>query len=126
MIRGRSVALRPAAPADRGTVWSWAAAPDVAPHLFRHEPVPTFEAFSADAKRHYFDASDPRRGQSFLIRDGGEEVGQISSNDIDAQRGRTELDIWLAGEAACNRGVGPRPSRPWPITCAASSAWSSS
>jgi RimJ/RimL family protein N-acetyltransferase len=107
MIRGRSVALRPAAPADRRTVWSWAVAPDVAPNLFRHEPVPTFEAFSADTKRHYFDASDPRRGQSFLIRAHGEELGQISSNDIDARRGRTELDIWLAGEAACNRGVGP-------------------
>jgi RimJ/RimL family protein N-acetyltransferase len=107
VIRGHRVALRPAAPADRHTVWSWAVTPDVARHLYRHEPVPTFEDFCADMKRHYFDASDPRRGQCFLIRVHGEELGQISSNEIDERRGRTELDIWLAGEAACNRGVGP-------------------
>lgn len=107
MIRGRRVALRPATPTDRRSIWSWAVAPDVAPHLFRHEPVPTFEAFCADYKRHYFDGSDPRRGRSFLIRADGTELGQINSNEIDTQRGRTELDIWLAGEAACNRGLGP-------------------
>jgi diamine N-acetyltransferase len=106
VIRGRRVALRPATPEDRRTVWSWAVAPDVAPHLFRQEPVPSFEGFCADYKRHYFDASDPLRGQCFLIRADGEELGQINSNPIDTRRGRTELDIWLAGEPACNRGVG--------------------
>jgi RimJ/RimL family protein N-acetyltransferase len=107
VIRGRRVALRPATPDDRHTIWSWAVAPDVAPHLFTNEPAPTFETFCADYKRHYFDAGDLRRGRCFLIRADGKELGHINSNEIDTRRGRTELDIWLAGEAACNRGLGP-------------------
>jgi RimJ/RimL family protein N-acetyltransferase len=104
-IRGPRVALHPATPADRRTVWSWAAQGDFASLLYLEGPVPDYATFADDLRDHYFDGSAPLLGRCFLIRAEGREVGQITYNDID-DRGRTELDIWLAGEAECGRGVG--------------------
>lgn len=104
-IRGTRVALRPATPADRPKVWSWAAEGDLASLIYLDEPVPDYDTFADDLRDHYFDGSGPLFGRCFLIRANGREVGQVTYNDID-DRGRTELDIWLAGEAECGRGLG--------------------
>jgi RimJ/RimL family protein N-acetyltransferase len=104
-IRGPRVALRAATVEDRRRVWSWSAEGDVASLLHPDEDAPSYEAFCADYRAHYFDGSAPRQGRCFLIRAGGREVGQVSYNAVDAG-GRSELDIWLASEAECGRGAG--------------------
>lgn len=104
-IRGASVALHPATPEDRRTVWAWAADGDFTELLYPEGSVPDYDTFADDLRDHYFDGGDPLLGRCFLIRARGRVVGQITYNDID-DRGRTELDIWLAGEAECGHGVG--------------------
>lgn len=34
-------------------------------------------------------------------------IGQVTYNDIDQNKHRTELDIWMSCEANCGKGYGP-------------------
>jgi diamine N-acetyltransferase len=77
------------------------------PPDFPDHPVPTWEEFCEDYQSYYFDVSRPTRGKCFIIMAGDRPVGQINYNEIDRQKRRTELDIWMGREVDCGKGYGP-------------------
>jgi len=88
-------------------VWEWGEFSDIA--LFTRCPdgPHTFEQFCDGWKEHYFTDDSPDLGRGFIILAEGKSIGFVAYNDIDPQHRRTELDIWMSGEAHCNHGYGP-------------------
>lgn len=71
-----------------------------------HTPWLTFDAFCMDYAPHFFDGSDPLRGQSYIIEKDGVPVGHINHNDIHLDISATELDIWMYSQLYCGRSWG--------------------
>jgi diamine N-acetyltransferase len=105
-IRGDLVTLRPATLQDRRKIYEWLARSDVTPHMYRDDPVPTWEEFCNDYRPYFFDDSEPKRGRCFVIRVTEEDLGQVNYNEIDELNRCTEIDIWMRSEADCDRGLG--------------------
>lgn len=110
MNTGPTVSLRPAKPSDCRRIYEWLTQSDltpsmIGPPLFPDQPVPTWEEFQADYLPHYFDGSNPQRGQCFVICYGDEEVGQINSNLIQTDHS-VELDLWLKESSWLGKGIG--------------------
>jgi len=71
----------------------------------------SYESFCADYEQYYFDDSKPEGGRCFVIEVNGQAVGQVNYNEIDRDKNRTELDIWMFAERLCNHGYGTEALR---------------
>ena len=105
------VVLRPSALEDRQMIFEWLAHSDITssmigPPTFPDQPIPSWAEFLADYEDYYFDGSAPEQGRSFVIMVDGEPVGQINYGEIDGERRRTELDIWLKSGRHTGKGFG--------------------
>jgi RimJ/RimL family protein N-acetyltransferase len=111
LLKGNKVLLRAAEERDRRQVYAWLAHSDLTPSmmgppLFPDHPIPTWEAFCADYRPHYFDGSDPSRGRCFVIAVEDSDLGVVCYNTIDRSNGRTDVDIWLRADSDCGKGYG--------------------
>ncbi len=107
------IELRPANPSDRRRAYEWCCTSDSAasmfgPPTYPDNPAPTWEEFCRDWEGHFFDGSDPARGQLFVIVADGEDVGMIAQNEIVLVEGERicEIDLWLRSDADTGRGYG--------------------
>ena len=96
---------------DRRDIYQWLAHSDLSssmlgPPDYPDSPVPSWEAFLEDYQPYYFDGSRPDLGRCFVIQTGGEDVGQINYNEINAKDRSVELDIWLAAGRYTGKGYG--------------------
>jgi len=110
-IHGERVRLRPAVPADRRQIYEALARSELTDILLghpsqAHTPLLNYEQFCDDYKPYYFDDSHPELGRCFVIEVNGQATGQVNYNEIDTDRKRTELDIWMFAEQHCGRGYG--------------------
>lgn len=104
MQKGGMVTLRPAVQADRRRFYDWLRRFDGTP---AHDGLPDFEVFSGDEQDFFFDGSAPGLGRYFTIVDaGGKDVGCISYTCFHLKPGVAEIDLWLADESLCSRGLG--------------------
>jgi len=98
------VTLRPAVQADRRRFYDWLRRFDGTP---AHDGLPDFETFSGDEQDFFFDGSAPDLGRYFTIVDAdGKDVGCISYTCFHLKPGVAEIDLWLADESLCSRGLG--------------------
>jgi RimJ/RimL family protein N-acetyltransferase len=98
------VTLRTAVQADRRRFYDWLRRFDGTP---AHDGLPDFATFSGDEQDFFFDGSAPDLGRYFVIVDhGGRDVGCISYTCFHLRPGVAEIDLWLADESLCGRGLG--------------------
>ena len=112
LLQGNVVHLRPAVPDDKRMIYDALARSDLTDRLLGHPdedstPILTWQAFCDDYVSHYFDDSNPLGGRCFVIEVDGRAVGQVNYNQIDVDKKRVELDIWMLSEALCGHGYGP-------------------
>ena len=110
-IDGQRVRLRPATLEDRQQIYRALARSDLTDILLGHPsqnytPLLSYEAFCDDYVRYYFDDSNPEGGRCFVIEVDGQPAGQINYNNIERDRSRTELDMWMFSEQLCGHGYG--------------------
>jgi RimJ/RimL family protein N-acetyltransferase len=110
-IDGQRARLRPATLDDRLMIYRGLARSDVTDILLghpsqNHTPLLTYEAFCDDYKEYFFEDSNPESGRCFVIEVDGQMVGQVNYNDIERDKSRTELDIWMFEERHCSHGHG--------------------
>jgi RimJ/RimL family protein N-acetyltransferase len=132
MRKDGMVTLRPAVQADRRRFYDWLRRFDGTP---AHDGLPDFETFSGDEQDFFFDGSAQDKGRYFVIvatdappddaQDGarpsgqpaptdqsgrrgpvGRDVGCISYTCFHLRQGVAEIDLWLADESLCGRGLG--------------------
>ncbi len=109
-IDGPHVRLRPAMLNDRRRIYIALARSDLTDILLGHPsqgftPLLSYEAFCEDYKHHYFDDSHPEAGRCFVIEVDGRAVGQVNYNQIERDKARTELDIWMFAACHCGHGT---------------------
>jgi RimJ/RimL family protein N-acetyltransferase len=126
------VTLRPAVQTDRRRFYDWLRRFDGTP---AHDGLPDFATFSGDEQDFFFDGSAPDKGRYFVIvatdappddaqngarpsgqpatagppgrsGPGGRDVGCISYTCFHLKPGVAEIDLWLADESLCSRGLG--------------------
>lgn len=115
-IEGQQIRLRPAVLADRRQIYEALARSDLTDILLGHPsqtctPVLAYEAFCDDYRQHFFDDSDAEGGRCFVIEVAGRAIGQVNYNDIERDKNRTELDIWMFAEEFCGHGYGSEALR---------------
>ncbi len=111
-----AVALRPALPKDRVTVFRWLSASDataamMGPPDYPDSPVPTWEEFLADYSEPYFTPDGDGRGRLFVISVHGRDIGCISYGGLEDWRGIAEFDMWIGSSADWGHGWGPQALR---------------
>ena len=106
IIRGEQVALRPMTVAEIPLFYQWATQSDSAPLWYEDGRIPTYEEFTRDWKRYYFDGSEPEKGRCFIILAGNRPVGQVNYNEINRENNSVELDIIIAEDMDKDRGYG--------------------
>ena len=109
---GTVVRLRPAVLQDKRMIYNALARSDLTDRLLGHPdgnstPLLSWHAFCADYGEHYFDDSNPKAGRCFVIEVRGKPVGQVNYNQIDPDKKRVELDIWMFSKVLCGNGYGP-------------------
>ena len=112
LFQGNVVRLRPAVPEDKRIIYNALARSDLTDRLLGHPdedstPLLSWQAFCDDYVSHYFDDSNPHGGRCFVIEVDEKPVGQVNYNQIDVDKKRVELDIWMFSEALCGHGHGP-------------------
>ncbi|HCP31945.1 TPA: hypothetical protein DIT45_01640 [Candidatus Acetothermia bacterium] len=115
-IDGQRVRLHPATLEDRQQIYQALARSDLTDILLGHPsqdytPLLSYEAFCDDYKQYYFDDSNPEGGRCFVIEVDGQAIGQVNYNDIERDKNRTELDIWMFAEHHCGHGYGSEALR---------------
>jgi RimJ/RimL family protein N-acetyltransferase len=103
--------LKPATLQDKKSVYDWLADSNLTsemlgPPNYSDNPIPTWEEFNEDYLDHYFDGSQPLKGQCFILIHNGQQIGQINYNEIDTTTKSTEIDIWLADREYTGKGLG--------------------
>jgi RimJ/RimL family protein N-acetyltransferase len=111
MIPGKHITLRPARQDDRKQIYQWLAQSDVTAKMmglpdYPDNPVPDQDEFLADYTDQYFNDNEPYSGRSYIILHDGVPAGHINYNEFPRGTTTVELDIWLAGSAFCNKGIG--------------------
>lgn len=109
IILGEKVILRPMTVDEILIFYQWATQSDSAPFWYGElygTHVPTYEEFTRDWKRYYFDGSEPEKGRCFIILVGNKAIGQINYNEINRENNSVELDIIIAEDADKNKGYG--------------------
>lgn len=110
-LKNKLLALRPATLQDKKSVYNWLAHSNLTiemlgPPNFPDNPIPSWDEFNEDYLDHYFDGSQPLKGQCFILIYNGQQIGQINYNEIDPTTKSTEIDIWLADRAYTGKGLG--------------------
>jgi RimJ/RimL family protein N-acetyltransferase len=110
-LKSKLLKLRPATLQDKRNVYNWLAHSNLTremlgPPNFSDNPIPTWDEFNLDYLDHYFDGSQPLKGQCFILIYNGRQIGQINYNPIDSIRKSTEIDIWLADREHIGKGLG--------------------
>lgn len=103
--------LRPAILQDKKKIFNWLTNSNMTremmgPPEYPDSPVPSWTEFDMDYSDQYFDPSDPRAGQCYLIIHNDLEIGQINHNEIRHDLKCTELDIWMADRKYTGKGYG--------------------
>lgn len=106
-----SIKLRPANLHDKRKVFEWLTNSNLTkemmgPPNYPDSRIPTWDEFDNDYTDHYFDGSNPMKGQCFIIEVAGCNVGQINHNAIDCIKNTTDLDIWLSDKKHTGKGIG--------------------
>lgn len=110
-LKSKLLTLRPATLQDKRSVYNWLAHSNLTremlgPPNFSDNPVPAWEEFNEDYSDHYFDGSQPFKGQCFILIYNGQQIGQINYNEINTTTKSTEIDIWLADMEYTGKGLG--------------------
>lgn len=110
-LKNKLLTLRPATIQDKRSVYNWLAHSNLTsemlgPPNFPDNPIPTWDDFNEDYLDHYFDGSQPLKGQCFILIHNGQQIGQINYNAIDTNLNSTEIDIWLADREFIGKGLG--------------------
>lgn len=110
-LETKLITLKPATLLDKRTVYNWLAHSNLTsemlgPPNFPDIPIPNWDNFNDDYLDHYFDGSQPLKGQCFLIIHNAQQIGQINYNEIDTNSNSTEIDIWLADRKFTGKGLG--------------------
>lgn len=101
--------MRPMTVDEIPIFYQWVTQSDGAPFWYGEpygDPIPTYEKFTQDWTRYYFDGSKPEKGRCFIILVGNRAIGQINYNDINRENNSVELDIIIAEDADKNKGYG--------------------
>jgi RimJ/RimL family protein N-acetyltransferase len=111
IISCKIVTLRPETLKDRKPIFDWLTNSDITKNMmgppdFPDSPIPTWEQFVIDYKKHFLDSSKPLLGRCFVIEVNSEPVGQINHDKINQADHSTELDIWLKSSKYINKGYG--------------------
>jgi len=111
LLISERLTLKPATLQDKEKVYKWLAHSNLTSEMlgapnFPDAPIPTWEEFDEDYLDHYFDNSQPLKGQCYILIHNGEEIGQINHNEIDTDSKSTEFDIWLADRKFTGKGFG--------------------
>jgi len=109
ILKGEKIELEPMTKVDIPTFFKWATESDASAFWYGAlygTKIPTYEEFLADWKSYYFDGSEPEKGRSFFIKQGGKPIGQINYNDIDRKNNSVELDILIAEKQDKGKGFG--------------------
>lgn len=111
ILTTKLLTLRPATLQDKRNVYSWLAHSNLTremlgPPTYPDNPIPTWDQFNKDYLNHYFDGSQPFKGQCFIVMYNGIEIGQINYNEIDTNSNSTEIDIWLADREYTGKELG--------------------
>ena len=88
------------------TFFKWATQSDSTPYWYDDGRIPTYEEFTRDRKRYYFDGSEPEKGRCFMILVDNRAVGQINYNNITRENNSVELDIIIAADEDKSKGYG--------------------
>lgn len=91
------------------TFFKWATQSDSTPFWYGElygDSIPTYEEFTQDWKRHFFDGSKPEDGRCFIILVGDKAIGQINYNKINRKNNSVELDIIIAEDIDKSKGYG--------------------
>ena len=105
-IRGEKVVLRPMTVEEIPIFYEWATDSDSTPFWYDDGVIPSYEQFTQDWGRHYFDGSDPHRGRCFTILIGNRAIGEINYNEINRNKDSVELDIIITNDTDKNKGYG--------------------
>ncbi len=111
LLIGDRVRLRPATIQDRKNIFQWLTNSNLTkemmgPPNFPDSNIPTWKEFINDYLKFYFDGSQPKKGQCFIIEQNRKEIGQINHNKIDTFTNSTDLDIWLSDSKYTGKGYG--------------------
>ena len=106
IIRGEKTILRTMTVDEVPTFFKWATQSESTPFWYDDGRVPTYEEFTQDWKRYYFDGSEPEKGRCFVILVGNRAIGQINYNNINRENNSVELDIIIATDTDKNKGYG--------------------
>lgn len=105
------VSLRPAILQEKKKIFGWLVHSNLTSEMmgppdYPDSPVPSWSEFDQDYRDHYFDPSDPRTGQCYLILHHDIEIGQINHNELNDDLKCTELDLWMADRKYTGKGYG--------------------
>jgi len=106
---GEKVVLRPMTVDEIPIFYQWATQSDATPFWYGNlygDHVPTYEKFTRDWKRYYFDGSEPEKGRCFIILVGDRAIGQVNYNDINRENNSVGLDIIIAEDVDTGKGYG--------------------
>jgi len=106
IIRGEKVVLRPMTVGEIPIFYKWATQSDATPFWYDDGRIPTYEEFTQDWKRYYFDGSEPEKGRCFVILVDNRAIGQVNYNEINRETNSVELDIIIAEDVDKNKGYG--------------------
>lgn len=116
MIEGINVTIQPSKIEDKRKVYEWLCLSETAkshmgPPDFEDHPIPDWEQFCEDFEDYYFNDSAPQKGQLWIIKRGDEEIGAICYSSFHLKGKGAELDIWMAAEKSCGKGLGSEAIR---------------
>lgn len=109
ILEGEKVVLRPMTVEEIPIFYKWATQSDSTSFWYGElygDRIPTYEEFTRDWKRHFFDGSQPEKGRSFTILVGNKAIGQINYNEINRKNNSVELDIIIAEDIEKSKGHG--------------------
>lgn len=109
ILEGANVVLQPMTVEEIPIFYKWATQSDSTAFWYGeryNDRIPTYEEFTRDWGRHFFDGSKPEKGRSFTIVVGDKAIGQINYNDINRKNNSVELDIIIAENKEKSKGYG--------------------
>ena len=111
LLVGEKIKIRPATQYDKRKVFEWLTNSNLTKEMmglpnYPDAKIPTWDEFDNDYTDRYFNGSEPKKGQCFIILEDGNEVGQINYNAIDNVKKATDLDIWLSDLKYTGKGIG--------------------
>ncbi|KJF26881.1 hypothetical protein TZ02_10810 [Clostridium aceticum] len=108
--------LEPSKSGDKRKAYEWLCLSETAknhmgPPNFEDHPIPSWDEYCEDFENYYFDGSKPQKGQLWIIKHEGEEIGAICYSSFHLKGRSAELDIWMPIEKNCGKGFGSEAIR---------------